>query len=190
MKNFNLILSTLVFALILLSEAKAQDVLPISPETGEVTYGEVVEVDGVDKGELYKRLTSWAAAQVSTEGYTVTIKDEELGQMEGVGKIPVKFVHKGKEYSGGEVVYDWKVYVKDGRYKYELSKFIHQAQMDLHHHGSGGNLTIKTQPPLTSGIRNSNWRSYKEQTAQYVDGMILKLNQTMKTGAAVSAEDW
>jgi hypothetical protein len=109
--------------------------LPIDSVTKMITYTEVVNVDtSLGKLELYSRAREWFAKAYNSSQNVIQMDDKESGKI--VGKALTQVYHKalGSNYPSGHINYTISIYLKDGRYKYEITNFYHTGQLV-----SGGN---------------------------------------------------
>ena len=91
-----------------------------------LTYTEVIQVDSVTNIELYNRAKLWFATVYNSSNDVLQLENKEEGQL--IGKAIMKYnptVLSGSETTKGSIKYTIKIFVKDGRYKYEISDFIH-----------------------------------------------------------------
>ncbi|MDZ4806788.1 MAG: DUF4468 domain-containing protein [Bacteroidota bacterium] len=104
--------------------------LPIDTITKMITYTEVVNVDtSLSKQELYSRAREWFAKVYNSSQNVIQMDDKESGKI--VGKALTQVYHKalGSNYPSGYINYTISIYLKDGRYKYEISNFHHTGQL-------------------------------------------------------------
>lgn len=90
-----------------------------------IAYTEVVNVDGVKKGELFTRGRQWFNETFKSSKDVLQISDKETGELSGKGIIPMllefKYIVNHKDI--------WNAYsnvnlwARDGKYKYEISNF-------------------------------------------------------------------
>jgi len=97
--------------------------LPIDPETKLITYQGVVEVSSVNKADLYVRALSWVAMAYKSANSVIQMQDKEAGQIIVKGVINAS----GMGDYTGVVRHTLSIYIKDGKYKYVLTNFTHDA---------------------------------------------------------------
>ena len=97
--------------------------LPIDSQTGRITYEGVVEVPGISKADLYTRANAWVAHSYRSAQDVIQLNDKEAGQL--IVKGLARVTSRGSDF--GVVHHTLTVYVKDGRYKYVLTDFTHDA---------------------------------------------------------------
>ena len=109
--------------------------LPIDSLTSKITYSEVIYVDSLaNKQELFSRAKEWFAKAYKSSTNVIQMEDKESGKI--IGKALMQVYHKafGSNYPSGYINYTISIYIKDGRYKYEVTDFHHTGQLV-----SGGN---------------------------------------------------
>lgn len=103
--------------------------MPIDKETKLISYTEVVQLEGTPtKDELYERAKEWFARYYKSSNNVLQIDEKENGKLVGKAALRVYIRSMGADYEGGIVSYTISVYVKEGRYKYEITDFVHNGQ--------------------------------------------------------------
>lgn len=120
----------LISTLLLLShQTFAQDSKPIS-------YSEVVTADGVKPDDLFNRARAWFTDYYRSGKEVIQTADKASGEITGNAVTDYTF---NNFFLGGAVMgyirYQVAIYVKDGRYKYELKDFRHDAARHTTKHG-------------------------------------------------------
>jgi len=102
-------------------------------QSSPVTYTEVVTVgDSVLEQELYMRAVNCFAIVYRNANAVIQLKDESSGQVMGRGSFQyLPKVFTGSSCTKGYVDYLISIYVKDGRYKYEVTQFTHRTKTIL-----------------------------------------------------------
>lgn len=104
---------------------------PIDSFTHKITYTEVVILDSsTSKLELYSRVREWFAKTYNSAMNVIQMDDKENGKI--IGKALMKVYFKtifNSNYSGGNINYTISIYVKDGKYKYEITDFYHTGEL-------------------------------------------------------------
>lgn len=96
--------------------------LPTDSATHKITYQGVVQVPGVSADELYSRAREWFAVTFNSGKAVLDMDDRVAGKLIGNG---YSTYYQTTLFLAGEYQL-WrsvKVYVKDGRYRYELTGF-------------------------------------------------------------------
>lgn len=105
--------------------------LPIDSLSGKITYTEVVYVDSlVNKQELFSRAREWFAKAYKSSTNVIQMEDKENGKLVGKALMAVQFkAFIGNQYfPGGYINYTISIYIKHGRYKYEVTDFYHTGE--------------------------------------------------------------
>lgn len=95
-----------------------------------LTYSEVVEVsDSTTRGELFLRGREWFAETFKSSKEVLQINDKESGELVGKGIFNITYIvnYWGLHDQKADVDFTLSLWVKDGRYKYEMSNFNVQS---------------------------------------------------------------
>ena len=170
--------------------------LPIDNLTNKITYSEVVYVDSLaNKEELFSRAREWFAKAYKSSTNVIQMEDKESGKI--VGKALMKVYHKalGSNYPSGYINYTISIYLKDGRYKYEVTTFHHTGQLV-----SGGNRIpdygicenmINTTDKTMGMSYQKTYNYYLYQMDNNIKELISDLKASMTTKATnTKKEDW
>ena len=91
-----------------------------------LTYSNIVQVDsGLKANELYNRALTWIAENYKDSKSVLEVQDKEAGELIGKGALQYKGTYYLGSSIGGWVNYELKILVKDGRYKFVFTDFIH-----------------------------------------------------------------
>jgi Domain of unknown function (DUF4468) with TBP-like fold len=95
---------------------------------GKYTFTDVVKIDSVNKNELFLRARSYINKSTTSMKDITQIMDKETGEIAiklNTGNLPSK---KFGFYSigCGKVWMTVDIYIKDGKYKYVITNFIHE----------------------------------------------------------------
>lgn len=174
MKVKLILLSSLIFMSVLSFGQK----LPIDPETKKITFTEVVELP-VKMDDLYSRAKTWFVTGSGATKLALELDDKETGKM--IGKVvnaqAVKNPPMGM-FEVGNVSYTVTIIVKEGKYKYTFTDFIHESG-GMNNVISAGPLEAKktTVKFITQNMPTQyQWGQIKENT----DETVLKQIETLK----------
>lgn len=189
MKKALLIL--LLICPILVFAQKETPKMPIDPATGKINYSEVVKVDSsTSKQELYSRGREWFAKAYNSSNNVLQMDDKDNGKL--VGKALIKVYHKFLgEHPSGYINYTIALYLKDGRYKYEITNFHHTGQIvsaksTIPDYGPCEGM-INTQKAMYQGVFNY----YLVQTDKDITALIADLKAFMaKPSQGTVKSDW
>jgi hypothetical protein len=170
--------------------------LPIDSLTGKITYTEVVVVDSLsNKQELFSRAREWFAKAYKSSTNVIQMEDKESGKI--VGKALMQVYHKalGSNFPSGYINYTISIYIKDGKYKYEIIDFYHTGQLI-----SGGNRIpdygicekmINTKDKVMGMSYQKTYNYYLFQMNNNVINLITDLKSSMKTKTTnTKKDDW
>jgi|GEM_PF-3458320 len=108
------------------------DPLPIDAATHRISYQGVVQVPGIGQAELYRRARAWVGQAYPQQNAEITRDAPDTGELHLQG---TELVQLYQDFNGvprgtyaGVVRHALAIYVKDGRYKYVLTDFVHDAQ--------------------------------------------------------------
>jgi hypothetical protein len=168
--------------------------LPFDDETKRITYSEVVTVDSsTTKNELYSRGREWFAKAYKSSTDVLQMDDKESGKI--VGKALMQVYHKalGSNYKSGYINYTISLYLKDGRYKYEMTNFHHTGQ----YAGNGNSIPdygvcedmVNTTKKTMGMSYQKAFNYYLMQMHENIKDLILDLKTTMSKRAEVKKKD-
>jgi hypothetical protein len=158
---------------------------------------EVVELSGVTSGELFLRARSWFADSFVDSKNVLEIADKEAGMLVGKGTSRYEpNVLGGSTGLRGHIRFVVKVLVKEGRYKYSISDFVHTGSSGGMYNMDCGSITADPEPPEilcgtrgTKGWKAKLWPHLQQECRRTVDRLSESLKAHM-TKASESSGDW
>lgn len=160
-----------------------------------LSYSEVVQVNDVLKNELFNRAKLWFATTYNSANDVLQIENKEEGEL--IGKAILKYepnILSGSEQLKGNIRYTIKIYVKDGRYKYEITDFTHDPYGNMYGKKSMGLITTDMENPnplpLSKGWSNRVWNDIKSQIDIPIVGIIDNLKKEMIKKTESKNNDW
>jgi hypothetical protein len=160
-----------------------------------LTYTEVVQTDSASKNELYNRAKLWFVNAYNSASDVLQMDNKEEGQI--IGKAIMKYnptVFSGSEQTKGNIKYTIKIFVKDSRYKYEITDFVHDPYGNQYGKTSMGLITTDEECPnpksMAKGWSNKVWRDIKNQIESNMTSLIASLKQSMTKQAESKSDDW
>ncbi|PKN70794.1 MAG: hypothetical protein CVU54_03925 [Deltaproteobacteria bacterium HGW-Deltaproteobacteria-12] len=105
-------------------------ILVSNAKSNQLIYTEVVAVPDVNKQALFQRANIWAVSAFNNAKTAIQVNDKESGQI--IGKSALKYRQSfigGSNNTLGYINFVFKIFIKDGRYKYEFSEFVHEASL-------------------------------------------------------------
>lgn len=182
MKIFKIIIGLLVISS---NTLNAQN-LPLDEKTGKITFTEVVTVDDstATKDQLYSRAREWFARTFKSSQNVLQMDDKELGKLIGKGNFSII---PGLYLTDSRVDFTLSIYLKDGRYKYELTDFNHVSYKSGY---SGGALEDEKPNCGNFNMMKKGWIDVKEQAQSNANAIIADLKLTMNKKADIESDDW
>jgi len=157
---------------------------PIDQETQKITYTEVVDAPGIKKDDLYNRAKTWYVTGTGITKIALELEDKETGKLLGKVNNPVKVNNPplNNKFEVGSVSYTITIIVKDDKYKYTFTDFVHDSDGlpkvvscgPLENKKSGAKSIISEMMPS-----NWQWNKIKEGTDETVLKQIEKLKKIM-----------
>jgi len=163
---------------------------PIDKETNKFTFTEVINVDSATKNDLYLRAREWFAKTYNNSKEVIQVDDKDAGKIYGRGAISVFVTQIGIPHDNGLVYYDISINVKDGRYKYTLTNFYHDATTAEKGVGSGG--ALENEKPACGGwgMFQKSWDTIKSKSNAKTLLIIDDLKQYMAKAKPSPKETW
>lgn len=164
----------------------------LNAQTGPVplSYTEVVQLsDSTPKSDLFLRAREWFNERFKSSKEVLQINDKESGELVGKGIMEVSYTYNmlGKHEQWADVHFTLSVWVKDDRYKYELSNFNVPALLD------GGGLYSSDDyqykyPGIGAKKSQEFYLAIKAATEKKAQELIQSLKLKMATKSKSS--DW
>lgn len=164
-------------------------------ESTPISFSEVVKVDSVNKDELFNRARSWFNKSFRSSKDVLNINDKETGALSGKGLMQYySKIFMGSEATRGVIRFTVTIQVKDGRYKYSITDFVHESTAVGASRVSFDLITEDTEcpykRPMTSKKwQNKVWEELKEKSRSEGEGLALSIKQTMNK-ASFKNEEW
>lgn len=155
-----------------------------------ITYDEVIELEGVSKDDLFNRGNHWMINVFKDPNKVIQLKDKEGGQIIGKGNFSYKQSKNGWGASiqtEGVVNFTVKLFFKEGRYRYILTDFTHDANWPF------GLVTDASDCGCKFPLANKKWKwniwnDLKEQINAKVETIVNSLESSMKKKTGVDDE--
>jgi hypothetical protein len=191
------LISKIILAGALLSLGLAGMPADKAPEPLDFTG--VVQVKGATKDQLFNRAQAWFATTFNCGKCVMQTSDKEAGQIIGRGAFEyTSATFLASDAIKGWVTYTIKVFVKEGRYKYEVADFIHKGSKTVTRFGVGDAFsfglitTAKHYPKIkhcTKGVCGKNWAKLKADCKKEAKTLKESLSQAMEVPPSGS-EKW
>ncbi len=120
----------IVLSINLYCQSTDMPVLPIDSLTGKITYTDIVYLDStITKDELFMVGREWMAKSFKSATDVLKMDDKEEGVMVGKGTMPFNSKTMGIEAPMMDLHFTISVYLKNGKYKYEITDFVLEENM-------------------------------------------------------------
>lgn len=158
-------------------------------------YSEVIKVDSISQAELYNRAKLWFSTAFVDSKSVIQLDDKEDGQIVAKAKMVYNpKVFTGSSQTEGYINYTIKVFVKYGRYKYEMSDFFHDPKGCEYGKYCVGKITTDKDCPnpktLAKGWSNKVWNDIKNQIDVNTTSLLAGLRKNMDKQTESKKEDW
>lgn len=177
---------TIVLALIttfVFGQDKLLGILPLND--GKVTYSGVVQVDNMNKDELYKMTRRWFIDTYKSAKDVIQLDDKENGEVIGKGFFEtiwqVTFYYK----MNINIWQTIKIQVKDNKYKYEITDFNVKYHSSASQYTSGSNIDMPLEL-WNKGRDDNNKKTYTKIDLE-VNSIITSLEKYIKSKPK---DDW
>lgn len=153
---------------------------------GQIIYTGIVQVDSAKKDELFNRAKAWFVTQYKSANDVIQMEDKEAGILMGKGLF-VELYNFGFLVGpvSVNVYHTVKVYVKDGKYKYEITDLNGKYYERPSKYSSGGLQSMPIGNVLGPGNKK-NYKKFLEDTNAHVNSIIASLQYEMNKPLAVS----
>lgn len=165
----------------------------------KICFTDVVKVDSnLTKSDLYGRAHEWFAKTYKSANDVLQLADEQNCVLVGKALFKVhytadfpkwvksKIVMERTKVSGGYVEYVLSLYFKDGKYKYEMTDFVHV--------GTGGSKTFGACENLLSGSQDQKIQSvmtdYILQIKDNAESLISSLYENLNKSTISQNDEW
>lgn len=164
-------------------------------DTDKLNYTEVVAVEGASKDELYNRAKLWFAKAFNSADAVIQMDSKEDGQLVGKALLQYKpTILSASEQTKGPVRYTVSIFVKDGRYKYEITDFYHDPYGNSYGAMSLGLITNSSFFPEEKAknkkLKDKVWSDIKKQIEITSIPLQSSLKESMSKSAETKKNDW
>jgi hypothetical protein len=151
-------------------------------ETKIVSYKGVVELSGVNKDELFARAQNFFKTNYKNYTQVIQNADAQAGKIEGKAQFPTqKTLKNGVKAQADMVKYSISIMLKDGKYKYEITKINLQAPSYK---------PIESYFSETDPLRDEHWETLT-QADDYFNTLVGLIKEAMeKPSSTTKKEDW
>lgn len=143
-----------------------------------LTFSQVVEVPDATQRDLFGKGKLWVADVFRNSKAVIDAEDEASGQL--LAKPAFRYsstlpAFSGPSTVGGIVTYKLRLQVKDGKYRHELTDFVHELF---------GPITVGEEQNIklfgaTKGYKARVWKDIQEQCQKEADTIGRSLRKAM-----------
>ena len=161
----------------------------------KLNFTEVIAVDSTSRDQLYDRAKTWFVITFISANDVLQMDDAEDGQIiaQAIMNYNSTLFNSGQQ-TNGIIRYSVKIFLKEGRYKYEITDFIHDPHGNIYgQEVCMGLITTADTPPEGRGSnkwRTKVWNDIKSQIEVNVLPLIVSLKSGMITPTEASSDDW
>jgi hypothetical protein len=147
--------------------------LPVDAGTGKITYLEVVDASGVKPVDLLKVVKEWATKQ----GFT--LKEETADKLVYNASANVDYPNiNGSATEKSAVTFTLSVFIKDGKYRYIATDFVHVGDVKVK--ASGGKLENVSPDCGATKMTSKSWVLIKTKTNSNLLTLTSDLKRVVK----------
>jgi hypothetical protein len=162
-------------------------VLYVDSVTNLISYLGVVEQEESGSDSLYARAKRWALKKFATSGKAVFATDKKNQKLIINCVLPAySYSNKYNKRDIGKYEFKMTVWIKEGRYKYQVSNFVHESVKPAQ-----GDATRNYFEYYYTSITNIKGN---DLTLRYADkdinALITEFKKVMKDPVIVDEEDW
>lgn len=178
-------LITLLFFALIIFPVLAQEPL---------TFSKVIQTDSIGKDALFAVINEWFASTYNSANDVIQMNDKQAGTIVGKGIVDYYCQDVFSRCYDGFLEYTIKAFVKDNRYKVELTNFKHKACLDC---AAVCSLGIVTDAPIYTDkwpgkkYDNAVWDDLKFKAQKESDKLIssleIKVTELIKSK---TKDDW
>lgn len=186
MKTPTFLLCFFLFLFVPFTGMAQEILLPLNSETNLIEYSELVKIDSTTtQKELYSRAKEWVAITFKSAKDVIQMDDSENGILILKGIMPIS---GGMYLADGKVDFTMKIQLKNGRYKYWITNFIHSSYKPGY---SGGSLENAKPACGSMSMVKKGWIQVKETTNNYALSIIENLkNFITKQNIQKKGDNW
>ncbi len=153
-----------------------------------LTFTKVIQTDSISSTDLFIKVNDWFATVYNTANKVIQMADKDAGIIIGNGAFIYSYGKFGFSCYDGFIEYTIKVYVKDNRFKVEMTNFNHTVDIN---HGCPLGLITTAEVYTTTGIsknyHNKVWNDIKVKAEAYSNEIFKALENNIKESGQ---SDW
>lgn len=173
-----------LFALSQDQEAPAK--LPMNEE-GKVQYTEVIPMEGLTKDQLFTAARDWFMSYYKDQAEDIYYNDRYEGKMAGNFNMFMEVKMTSKMANAGVFNYDIQLFVKDGKYKYNVTNLYHESYKSRL--GTAGAVENEVPECGVLNMQQRYWDDLKMQAAMAFPKIVEDLKKGMEKAKEQNPED-
>lgn len=177
----------LILLLFIGSQTFAQDAeikFPVDEETGRAKYEGVLQAKDANTAQIYDRTIKWIHKFHKNPTKVIKSQDKAAGTIEGKARFALDgFDKKGNVMKNvGAVSYHFKIRIRDGRYKYEITRIRYETQSYYD--------VTKWYDKKQTNYNEKLFNSFIDQTLKYMDDLIDSMDENIAKAEKKKNDDW
>jgi hypothetical protein len=147
-----------------------------SHSQNELSFSKVIQTDSIAKTNLFIAVNDWFATNYKSANDVIQMADKEAGTIIGKGTEKYNYGKPSYLCYDGYLNYTVKVYVKDNRFKVDLTNFVHKINLGNAPTCELGLLTNSeyyTDKGMNKNFHNNTWKDLKTK-AENISNQIFK----------------
>lgn len=174
----------------------ASSVPAAKSEPQPLEYSEIITVEGKTKADLFAAARSWFVDTFRDSKNVIEVNDEGRGELTAKATYEYRaaaFI--AQTLTSGWVTYRVSIYVKDGKAKIEVGRFIHEGtDAPLAKAINYGLITDARFPPklkgMTDGASAKNWALLQSQSKAEADRLIKSATAALRNAKSSAGDNW
>ncbi len=156
-------------------------------ESGKVQFTEVVPMEGRTKDELFSAAKAWFTGFYADQSEEIYMNDRYEGKLAGQFNMFIEIDMYGKQANAGAIAYNMQLFVKEGKYKYNISGIEHEANRSRL--GTAGAIENDVPECGTRNMQQRYWDDIKKQAHTRFVEMVGGLKEGMNKVSQPNPED-
>jgi hypothetical protein len=159
----------------------------------KLSFEKVIPVEGVDKQTLFVGIKEWIGLNFNSAKSVIEVEDKEAGLIVGKSNIEYEKSTFGYGCYGGWLNFNIRIQCRDGRFKVELTNFVHEIKKGNSDGCQLGLLTTATEygkGGLQKKFNNNVWKDLKEKAETLSLVYFTDLSRIDFNGVSDNNDDW
>jgi hypothetical protein len=156
-----------------------------------IIFSKVIQADSLNKTELFIKVNDWFATNYKSANDVIQMADKDAGTIIGKGSQPYSYGKLSYGCYDGYLNYTIKVYVKDNRFKIELTDFVHSVRVGNSSECEFGTITdaeIYTSKGISKSYHNKAWVDMKTKIQNFSEDIFASIES--KLNSNTKEDNW